>query len=804
MDRQILNFTANEQMLTVDEPIRISTNKVNYIEAHFALGDNWSGYDSVRAVWFTDYQTISTVLDSQGVCRVPFEVMKRKGQVKVDLVGSISENDVLTDRLTSYPVVAVIVDCVAPITGAETSPITPSQFEQFVSIVEDEVEKVTGMTAEAETLPSGSEATASYDNGVLTLGIPTGATGPTGPKGDKGDKGNKGDKGDTGATGPQGETGPQGPQGIQGEKGDKGDQGETGPQGPKGDTGEVSQAEFDEAVSDLKSELSDISEVNEFNEENVTVSASDVRNGYSNNLVGAQIAIAGTSTKTKTIVDAFSVVGGQSYKIEITNGATVTLATSRNVVFTDSNHTITEYVSYNNSTTANASTTIRYTPVSDGYVWIGVDFTYASVSVKRMVPELTAYDKQTRAFLQKNIIENVLNPDNVLVDKSAKLAIGQYIDSESTRNGYISTEPIAVKPGERYIFNLQGYLSNIIYANASKVITAINTLPKGVAFTIPDGVYYMQYMFAYNASYLNYAQWKNWVMLIKGETIPTSFLPYGITAIADDTRDISSVSIITNHKKKAHIVLNFDASEDAETGFFTYRKSLLDVYGFKGCPCLNRSVLNDDFDTWASETNRIQYFDLLKDGWDVGLYVSQRGDSMNESQWDSFLANVKTALSSLGIYNIVGFHCTGNNLTQDLFNALEKANFKIVRCTSNSFQPSYYPQLNLTDDTLIPIATQSIDSTTTANNIKTVIDNAITTGSVLALMAHLVLDTADPIDSYNCYASVYNEILAYIKTKVDAGQVEVITWRELYKKMNPYDSMEYDYNRLLKMGVFAQ
>ena len=33
------------------------------------------------------------------------------------------------------------------------------------------------------------------DNGVLTIGVPTGLTGE---KGDKGDKGNKGDKGDTG------------------------------------------------------------------------------------------------------------------------------------------------------------------------------------------------------------------------------------------------------------------------------------------------------------------------------------------------------------------------------------------------------------------------------------------------------------------------------------------------------------------------------------------------------------------------------------------------------------------------------
>ena len=141
MDKQILNFTVNEQILVCENPIKISTNKVNYIQAHFDLGTNWSGFDSVRAVWFNDFNCISTVLDSLGNCVVPFEVMKRKGNVKVNLVGSISEDDVLTDRLTSYPVVAVIVDCTAQITGANTSPITPSEFEQFAAAVHDDADR---------------------------------------------------------------------------------------------------------------------------------------------------------------------------------------------------------------------------------------------------------------------------------------------------------------------------------------------------------------------------------------------------------------------------------------------------------------------------------------------------------------------------------------------------------------------------------------------------------------------------------------------------------------------------------------
>jgi len=81
---------------------------------------------------------------------------------------------------------------------------------------EDAVEEIQSITADATTLPAGSEATASYADGKLTFGI------PAGPQGERGATGSQGPKGDTGATGPKGDTGATGA---------------TGPQGPKGDTG---------------------------------------------------------------------------------------------------------------------------------------------------------------------------------------------------------------------------------------------------------------------------------------------------------------------------------------------------------------------------------------------------------------------------------------------------------------------------------------------------------------------------------------------------------------------------------------
>ena len=143
---------------------------------------------------------------------------------------------------------------------------------------EDARDEIRSMRAEAVTLSPGSDATASYSDGLLSLGIPRGDKGEKGNTGNsagfgtvsatvddstgtpsvevtasgadtaknfafafhnlKGQKGDKGDTGETGATGAKGDKGDIGPQGPQGEKGNKGDKGD------KGDTGEVTLAQL--------------------------------------------------------------------------------------------------------------------------------------------------------------------------------------------------------------------------------------------------------------------------------------------------------------------------------------------------------------------------------------------------------------------------------------------------------------------------------------------------------------------------------------------------------------------------------
>ena len=69
---------------------------------------------------------------------------------------------------------------------------TEAEFEDLLGNIAEDLSEIENLSVTVTTLPAGSSATASYSNGVLSLGVP------------KGDKGDKGDTGATGATGPTG------------------------------------------------------------------------------------------------------------------------------------------------------------------------------------------------------------------------------------------------------------------------------------------------------------------------------------------------------------------------------------------------------------------------------------------------------------------------------------------------------------------------------------------------------------------------------------------------------------------------
>lgn len=137
MENVTLNFTADHQNLTGSFPFKMSSNTVSYVIAAFNLGDGWDQeeYDAICAAWKTDFNKIMTILNVDGTCIVPHEVLSKKANVYVNLVGYKSIDGELKGRLTTYPLKAITVDAVSIVEGTETADPTPSMFEQYIAEV---------------------------------------------------------------------------------------------------------------------------------------------------------------------------------------------------------------------------------------------------------------------------------------------------------------------------------------------------------------------------------------------------------------------------------------------------------------------------------------------------------------------------------------------------------------------------------------------------------------------------------------------------------------------------------------------
>ena len=227
---------------------------------------------------------------------------------------------------------------------------------------------------------------------------------------------------------------------------------------------------------------------------------------------------------------------------------------------------------------------------------------------------------------------------------------------------------------------------------------------------------------------------------------------------------------------KARIILNFDAVENDGNGFFSYRKSLLDSYGFKASATIGPNM----FVNKRPDNPRIvECKKLLKEGFDLAVYTSIGASAKTAEEWMSYITNMVADMEEADINNIVGYHCTGNALTQGLYDALEANNFHIVRCTTGQYsaeETAFYMHAN-SDKKLITMVTSTPNNATSADAMIAEIDKAISYRAYFPIMFHLIKDvpTSETIEEYNTYLSVFEDILDYIKQKETEGKLEVIT-----------------------------
>ena len=179
-------FTVTSQCIEAPKCAAFVSGSAEIYEAVFAFDASWDGFARTAVFECSGERREQLLVNDR--CIVPLEILHAFAYLRVGVYG-VDGNKTMPTVYSGKMFVA---------RGAEPSEAarehSADMFDQIVEIGQQAAEakeQWENMSAEAETLPAGSPATASYAGGVLSLGI---------PKGDKGDKGDKGEPGTGGAS----------------------------------------------------------------------------------------------------------------------------------------------------------------------------------------------------------------------------------------------------------------------------------------------------------------------------------------------------------------------------------------------------------------------------------------------------------------------------------------------------------------------------------------------------------------------------------------------------------------------------
>lgn len=275
----------------------------------------------------------------------------------------------------------------------------------------------------------------------------------------------------------------------------------------------------------------------------------------------------------------------------------------------------------------------------------------------------------------------------------------------------------------------------------------------------------------------------------------------------------SSINGAVQNKRKGVVILHFDGTETSDNHIVASRRALLAEYKiFKASACLSKSLFGngDDntFAAWKNSDIEAEYWDCVKAGWDFALYPSFYASQKDEAGWNAFMDTAFSNLANLNVHNITAWACGRLDVTHDLLKACIAHNIKILRGGSEgdaTSQGDYdYTDENEfmttlpTNETTLVNKTIFYNSNSNVERIKPFICRAADTQTAISIFTHQVYDGAT--GNTDCSTENYRRLLQVLKDMIDAGTIEIMTWREYYASISN-DGYDNDYNRLLKMTL---
>lgn len=363
--------------------------------------------------------------------------------------------------------------------------------------------------------------------------------------------------------------------------------------------------------------------------------------------------------------------------------------------------------------------------------------------------------------------------------------------------------PIKCKEGEVYsFFKFHPTISNKVQSQSATNILYFDELGKYVeknnnlsTITIPKGA--SSFMASVPTSNLI-------VMIVKtNDTTNKDFEEYGQLLnvytkenvyTKDETKSLLKA-------RKSAILLNFD---DTQTIYSDGRYDL--VYKEYGFPFT--------FNVGLSSTNTIlpmptqeQIAEMMENGCDVGTYnkYGRPTDTEfdNESlDWDSYIGDIYREAQKVGVFNPTVWMSQHNRTGVAMNEVLKKYGYKV--CRGYKYGTDESAEVFIKDwnkDNFNAVCVGLYPSA--KDKILGYIDTAIANSWDLSIITHkFYLTNEEAETNFGCTEAIYREILEKIKSYVNQGKCEVITYREWYRKIEKDDGYENDYRRQLKYAKF--
>ncbi len=742
-----INVKNQSLLVAADETV---SDSVLYLVADFAFSSDWNGFS--KTVIFKNGETaVSVILNGdsslccgENKCYVPFEVIKTP-ELTVSVLGTNGEQTITTAA------VSVSVKESGYTQGDTPREPTPDEYAQILAVATEAKDMVSALSAEE-------------------LKGEKGDTGPKGEKGDKGDQGiqgPKGDKGDIGATGPKGEKGEKGTKGDTGEKGEKGDVGQDGAKGDKGDTGENGRG----IVSIEKGPTSGLTDFYQITYTDGTTSSFSVTNGAK----GSQ----GTNGVSPQIFIAY---------IEDDNGNQI--ATEVSITDFKGTHTFT----IENGTDGQDGKSAYSYALDSGFE--GTEAEFSARLAEDYSSEIAEINELLSPLKSESI--NIFDNSNVTLGKFRNYNVGRDItEILDNASWWCSNQVWSCKQGDVIRCSANWNEQVLVYDENNKCLEILAVQSsKQVTVTAANAAKFTLQSSSQGDSHL-----KN-LMVTLNNPMPATYTPYvesdiKLEQIGENRQAIKALQDGKPYFKKPFVVLSFDNFHLNDNRFNIVQGE----YGYKATVSHRTST--------DAATNK----QVLAAGWDIGLYkldgspaatdydaaVSETPTAEMLTAWEAYVKSAVDEAAAAGVYNPTAWLSRQGCSCYGLESALKKYGIPMCR---GSYNPTYSNDWDYSAEELPTMTVQCKQTLTpaTLDASKADIATAIANGKGISFITHGIYATdAEANNGYGVTESCLREFLDYIKGFVDNGELEVLTYRDIYAKYYPEKARELDYNRTIKM-----